>query len=170
MSKGKPFGWKKVVVITLPWLLLFGIYAISHVEHASDNRGPGSLAAVSGTWPCGSTVDAYSQMLKWAARGDSDEMRRVMVRTGSILVVDGMQVKVLDVGFGKRQIRVLAYETTEEAKLRDERAHYSRNPRIGCGDCLVRSVDPGSLPPDPRIDRECWVAKEALQSPSPLRR
>jgi len=163
MSNGKPFSRKKVVLILLPWVFLLGICAIPHAEHAADNHAPGSIATVSGTWPCGSTVDAYNELLKWSARGDTDEVRRVLLRTRSILVVDGMQVKVLDVGFGKRQIRVVAYETAAEAKLREESVHYGGNPRIGCRDCLVRGVDPGSLPPDPRIDRECWVAKEALR-------
>jgi len=78
--------------------------------------------------------------MKWAVRGDNAEVKRTLVKTRSIGIVGGMQVKILDFGFGKRKVRVLTNDAGE-AYLKDEQ---------------------GVFPADPRIGRECWVAAEAV--------
>jgi hypothetical protein len=93
-----------------------------------------------GFWVCASTPDALREMLKWVVADDQAEVKRTMVRTHSIAVNGGMKVKVLDIGFGKRKIRVLTNDAGE-MYLRDEK---------------------GAFPADPRIGRECWVPSEAL--------
>lgn len=93
-----------------------------------------------GFWPCGSTKEAFDELMKWAVRGDNAEVKRTMGITHSIGIVGGMKVKILDIGFGKRKVRVLTNDNGE-AYLRDEQ---------------------GVFPADPRIGRECWVASEAL--------
>jgi hypothetical protein len=93
-----------------------------------------------GFWPCGSTKEAFDELMKWSVRGDNDEIKRTMRITRSFALDGGMQVKVLDVGFGKRKVRVMTNDAGE-AYLRDEQ---------------------GTFPADPRIGRECWVVAEAL--------
>jgi len=94
----------------------------------------------SGFWPCGSTTEAFGELMKWAVRGDNAEVKRTLVKTRSIGIVGGMQVKIQDFGFGKRKVRVLTNDAGE-AYLKDEQ---------------------GVFPADPRIGRECWVVSEAL--------
>ncbi len=93
-----------------------------------------------GFWPCGSTTEAFDELMKWAVRGDNAEVKRTLVKTRSIGIDGGMKVKILDFGFGKRKIRVLTNDAGE-AYLKDEQ---------------------GVFPADPRIGRECWVVSEAL--------
>jgi hypothetical protein len=87
-----------------------------------------------GFWPCGSTMAALDEMVNWAVRGDSAEVKRVMARTQSIALTSGLRVKILDTGFGKRKVRVLG--------------NYADGPRYA--------------QEDPRTGVECWVATEAL--------
>lgn len=93
-----------------------------------------------GFWPCGSTTEAFDELMKWAALGDNAEVKRTMVTTRSFALYGGMSVKILDFGFGKRKVRVL----TNDA-----------------GQTYVKD-DQGVFPADPRIGRECWVVSEAL--------
>ena len=93
-----------------------------------------------GFWPCSPTTEAFDEIIKWVVRGDKDEIWRSMRATGSIAVDGGMSVKILDIGIGKRRIRVLTNDAGE-AYLKDEQ---------------------GSFPADLRIGRECWVVSEAL--------
>jgi hypothetical protein len=93
-----------------------------------------------GFWPCGSTTEAFNELMKWAVQGDNGEVKRTLVKTGSIGLVGGMHVKVIDVGFGKRKVRVLTNDAGETT-LTDEQ---------------------GAFPADPRIGRECWVVSEAV--------
>jgi hypothetical protein len=93
-----------------------------------------------GFWPCGSNPEAFSELMKWAVRGDNPEVKRTMRATRSFGLVGGMRVKILDVGFGRRRVRVLT-NSAGEAYLKDEE---------------------GSFAADPRIGRECWVVSEAL--------
>lgn len=86
-----------------------------------------------GFWPCGSTPEAFDEMEKWAVRNDSDEVKITMRRTHSIGLTAGLKVKILDVGFGKRKVRVLG--------LMSEGHLYAEDPRTG---------------------NECWVVTEAL--------
>jgi len=72
-----------------------------------------------GFWPCGSTTDAFDELMKWAVRGDMGEVRRTLMKTGSIGLDGGMKVKVLDTGIGKRQVCVLT-NSAGEAQLKDE--------------------------------------------------
>jgi hypothetical protein len=56
--------------------------------------------------------------MKWAVRGDNAEVRRTMNLTRSIGLNGGMSVKILDIGLGKRKVRVLS-DTVGETYLRD---------------------------------------------------
>ncbi len=110
----------------------------------TNPAGIGDTATVvqgNGFWPCGSTTEAYNELMKWAALGDHAEETRTLNRTRSIGIVGGMKVKILDVGLGKRKVRVLTNDAGE-AYLKDEQ---------------------GVFPADPRIGRECWVASEAVR-------
>jgi hypothetical protein len=99
-----------------------------------------TVRQANGFWPCGSTTQAFDELMKWTARGDNAEVRRTLVLTRSIGLNGGMDVKILDIGLGKRKVRVLT-NTAGEAYLRDEQ---------------------GVFPADPRIGRECWVVAAAL--------
>ena len=68
-------------------------------------------------------------------RGDDSEVKRTLVRTRSIGLTSGLTVKILDVGFAKRKVRVLGLYS--DGQLRSE---------------------------DPRTAHECWVATDALTS------
>jgi hypothetical protein len=37
-----------------------------------------------GFWPCGSSPEAYDELMKWAARRDDSEVKRILVRTKSV--------------------------------------------------------------------------------------
>lgn len=93
-----------------------------------------------GFWPCGSTPEAYDELMKWATHGDNPELKRAMGATRSIALSGGMQVKILDIGFGKRRVRVLTNDAGQ-TYLKDEQ---------------------GVFPADVRIGRECWITAEAL--------
>lgn len=95
-----------------------------------------------GFWPCGSTPEAFDELTKWAVRGDDAEVKRTMVRTHSLGLTPGLQVKILGVGLGKRRVRVLG---------------------------LYGEDDDGSyrlFTEDPRTGHECWVVSEALTGPT----
>jgi hypothetical protein len=75
-------------------------------------------------------------------RGDDAEVKRTMVRTHSLGLTPGLQVKILGVGLGKRRVRVLG---------------------------LYGEDDDGSyrlFTEDPRTGHECWVVSEALTGPT----
>ena len=96
----------------------------------------GDIATVrDGLWWCGSTKEALDEMMKWEARHDREEVARVMLRTRSVALTGGIQVKVLDSGgflYSESRVRTLT-----QAKQGDP----SFNPRIGL---------------------ECWTVTEAL--------
>jgi hypothetical protein len=96
-----------------------------------------------GFWPCGSTVQALDEMIKWAVRGDSNEIKRVMRATGSIGLIGGQRVKVLDTDGWIAQERKVRVESASDGSvyLRDEQGVFLADRRIG---------------------RECWVVSEAL--------
>jgi hypothetical protein len=59
---------------------------------------------------CGSSVQAFDEMIKWAVRRDEREMFRVLLTTGSSVWTTGSQAKVLDRGgfmYGRTKIRIL---------------------------------------------------------------
>ena len=59
---------------------------------------------------CGSSVQAFDEMIKWSVQGDQHEMFRVLVTTGSSMWTAGSQAKVLDRGgfmHGRTKIRIL---------------------------------------------------------------
>lgn len=87
----------------------------------------------SGFWPCGSSIEALDEMMKWVARRDDTEVKRAMAQTGSIGLTEGLRVKLLDVGFGKRKVRVLGLYADGELMTEDARTGHT-----------------------------CWVASEAL--------
>jgi hypothetical protein len=97
-----------------------------------------------GFWPCGSSEAAFSQMMKLAALGDNAELKRIMVRTHSIGLVPGLRVKILDVGFDKRKVRVLGIYMQDD----------ENNNRMRL------------FTEDSRTGRECWVVSEALTGPT----
>jgi|ERR1019366_1565247 hypothetical protein len=59
---------------------------------------------------------------------------------GQIGLDGGMKVKILEVGLGRRRVRILTNDAGE-SYLKDEQ---------------------GVFPADPRIGRECWVVSEAV--------
>src|ERR1022692_3383957 len=93
-----------------------------------------------GFWPCGSTPEAYDELMKWAGLGDNTEVKYTLVKTRSIGIDGGMRVKILDIAFGKRRVRVL----TDDA-----------------GAVTVKDEKGVSLLADSRIGRECWVTADA---------
>lgn len=108
------------------------VYADTGVSRATDEHRPiatpspskaevGETVTVrqaNGFWPCGSTTQAFDDLMKWAVRGDNAEVRRTMNLTRSIGLNGGMSVKILDIGLGKRKVRVLS-DTVGETYLRD---------------------------------------------------
>jgi hypothetical protein len=91
-------------------------------------------------WPCGSTEEALGEMTKWAARGDNEEIKRIMVATHSFALTSGLRVKILDIGLGKRRVRVVS----------DDR-----------GRVYLKDKE-GTFLADPTIGRECWVSSDAV--------
>src|SRR5712691_10575399 len=71
------------------------------VSSASPERASvGSTVGIvegKGFWPCGSSLEAYDELMKWAGRGDDSEVKRTLVRTRSIGLTSGLRVKILDV-------------------------------------------------------------------------
>lgn len=71
---------------------------------------PGELVVARQNSICGSSVQAFDEMIKWAVRGDQREMFRVLVTTGSSMWTTGSSAKVLDVGgflYSRTKIRIL---------------------------------------------------------------
>jgi len=148
------FGAVVLGVATFGHKTRANVYADTSVSRATDEHRPiatpspskaevGETVTVrqaNGFWPCGSTTQAFDDLMKWAVRGDNAGVRRSMNLTRSIGLNGGMSVKILDIGLGKRKVRVLS-DTVGETYLRDEQ---------------------GVFPADPRIGRECWVGVEAL--------
>jgi len=94
---------------------------------------PGTLMYVRNPgWICASTVQAYSEITKWAVYNDRNEMARALVMSNSFLLAAGTKVKVLDLGIGKRHVRV-----------------------------MTTIIDP-SIPDMGAEGRTCWIADEAL--------
>ena len=52
--------------------------------------------------------------MKWAVRGDNPELKQAMVKTHSFALNGGMSVKILDLGFEKRRVRVLTNSEAQE--------------------------------------------------------
>ena len=92
-----------------------------------------------GAWVCASSKDALDEVTKWATRGDSREMLNALRRSRSFMLMpDGWQVKILDVSWFTRKVRVLGWLDPD-----DHRIH--------------------AYPEETRIGRECWVPMEAVQ-------
>lgn len=109
---------------------------------ASQSRGHAKIGDVvmvnNGKWVCASSKDALDEVLKWAVRGDSQEMLLALRRTGSFMLLpDGWQVKILDSSWITRKVRVLGWLDPD-----DGRVH--------------------AYPEEQRIGRECWVPTEAI--------
>lgn len=115
----------------------------ANTESRTSAPGLGETAGIvngHGFWPCGSSEAAFSQVMKWAALGDNAELKRTMLRTHSIGLVSGLRVKILDVGFDKRKVRVLGMYMEDDENNNKMRLFTE----------------------DPRTGRECWVVSEAL--------
>ncbi len=91
-------------------VVALGKYSSQYSSKSLSARqaGLGETVVVGGlySWPCGSSVAAFDELTKWAELHDDDEVTRTLIRTGSLLVRPGGAVKILDVGFGKRKVRV----------------------------------------------------------------
>jgi hypothetical protein len=81
-------------------------------------------------------------MVKAVATGGTRNpaLFQILGRTNSIGLSAGMRVQILEIGFGKRKVRVLTNSAGQTA-LRD---------------------DKGTFRADSRIGRECWVVVEAF--------
>jgi hypothetical protein len=100
----------KGFLIVIGSLIVFFVVAVTMGKRAHEHlAGIGETVTIpqsNGYWPCGSTTDALEEMTKWAARGDTHEVARTMLKTNSGLLRTGMQVKVLDSGIGTRKVRI----------------------------------------------------------------
>lgn len=99
-----------LLAILLACGLVFGLARYSNHSSSPSARqaGLGETVVVGGpySWPCGSSVAAFSELTKWADLHDEDEITRTLIRTGSVMVRPGWAMKILDVGLGKRKVRV----------------------------------------------------------------
>jgi hypothetical protein len=112
----KPKGCAVFGIALVIGALAYGAY-VKFGGHATDSppapgaTGIGDTATVrqgDGSWPCGSTTEALDELTKWAVRGDEEEVARTLIKTGSVSLAGGIRVKILDIGFGKRKVRVLS--------------------------------------------------------------
>jgi hypothetical protein len=152
-KKEERIVWGALIVLFIVGGSIYSFFTKDDHSHVASQTLPaasppstaavhvGDTVTVLQVRPCSPTEDGLSELLKWSVRGDTAEFNRAMTRTGSIGIVPGMKVKVLDTGFGKRKVRVLTNDAGE-AYLKDEQ---------------------GTFPADTRIGRECWVNSEALQ-------
>jgi hypothetical protein len=69
------------------------------------------------------TEHGFSEMIKWEAAGDSSEVERAAKRFGGTFVEKGEMLKVLDVGFLKRRVRLVKsdYECWVIAEMTERR-------------------------------------------------
>ena len=77
---------------------------------ARPTRNIGDQVAALGTspWICGSTKDAVDDAMKWAVRGDNEEVGRSLAKSHSALLKPGVVVKVLDSSFMLMKVRLPA--------------------------------------------------------------
>jgi hypothetical protein len=111
-----------LIFVLLVVIALFSPQATT-TTHATSTVRPGDVIVAHDNSICGSSVQAYDDMVKWAVRGDEREMLRVLVLTGSSMWTTGSQAKVLDVGgfmFSRTKIRIL--ETQRECWVPSEAA------------------------------------------------
>jgi hypothetical protein len=109
---------------------------------AAPSRGLAKIGDVvmmnHGKWVCASSKDALDEVLKWAVRGDNQEMLLALRRTGSFMLMpDGWQVKILDASWITRKVRVLGWLDPDDGQIH-------------------------AYPDEQRIGRECWVPMEAI--------
>ncbi len=115
---------------------------------SSENRdvGIGATGVIANAdgdktnWTCTPTQEALDEVMNWLVRHDDEEARRTSIKTGSIAVRSGQQVKILDQTFSERKIRVLSADDGQ-TYLWDEQGVFAADPRMG---------------------RECWVVREAV--------
>jgi hypothetical protein len=111
------FGvWIGLVILISIGLVLKVIPAPQ--QGVAQNRAPkpsrspriGEIVVANRTSFCGSTPAAFDEMMNWATRRDTDEMTRVLLRTGSSILKKGSRAKILDIGgfmFGRTFVRIL---------------------------------------------------------------
>jgi hypothetical protein len=71
---------------------------------------PGSVVVARSASLCGSSPEAFDEMVKWAVRKDTREVYRTLVRTASSVWTEGSEAKVLERGgfmYGRTKIRIL---------------------------------------------------------------
>jgi len=127
-----------LIIVVFALMVLGRIGKRPGFSQAESHTGLGAIVTVkSGKWPCASTTQAYDQIMKWAAAGDSGEMLRVLRTTRSFLLIDNYRVKILQSGFTKSRVRVAGFYDPD-----DQRVHVDQEIA--------------------NIGRECWVPNEAL--------
>lgn len=56
---------------------------------------------------CADTEKGFDEVIRWAARNDTEEMTRALLRYGGAFVKIGDKVKILDLGILKERVRIL---------------------------------------------------------------
>lgn len=109
-----------------------------HAVAQRDRVQPGDMVIARNGAVCGSSVEAFDQLVKWAAQHNEREMLRVLTSTRSSLWTVGSEAKVLDTGF------------TYFERPNDQGAVETRRmPRT-----KIRIL---------KTQRDCWVPSEAVQ-------
>lgn len=91
----------------------------------------------SGPTVCASSLATFSELVTLAGRQQHGEMLRTMLLTKSIILTDGLEVKILEAAPFTKKVRVVGRVDQAKGRL-------DTNPK------------------DIRIGRECWVAADAV--------
>jgi hypothetical protein len=121
--------------------LLLGLFlALSVLFYKADPNAqaattvrPGDVVLIRATYACAPSEQSFDEIEKWIVRNDLDEVRRLMLRTHSFILRPDTEVKVLETGLLRAQVRVVG--------------------QLGEGN------DVG----DPRLNRECWTDGGAIR-------
>jgi hypothetical protein len=79
-------------------------------EYHESRAQPGDVVVARSTSLCGSSPEAFDEMVKWAVQKDTQEMYRTLLRTGSSVWTEGSEAKVMDRGgfmYGRTKIRII---------------------------------------------------------------
>jgi hypothetical protein len=79
-------------------------------EYHESPAQPGDLVVARSTSLCGSSPEAFDEMVRWAVQKDTQEMYRTLLRTGSSVWTVGSEAKVLDrsgLMYGRTKIRII---------------------------------------------------------------
>ena len=118
----KKTGLEKVLICAIAFTAIFVVIVSSQrgyhaeskaqpaLEHQSSLAQPGDVVVARSASLCGSSPEAFDELVKWAVRKDTQEVYRTLLRTGSSLWTKGSEAKVLDRGgfmYGRTKIRIL---------------------------------------------------------------